>query len=492
MLSSADTASEQQKAKDTTMPVIPLNVVHPARPQARQQPFTLVVPLVRAALLLGAGGGFLLAAALTITSAINVPLGPWWTALAQAHGHLQLYGWALLLVMGVFLHVFPRLRGAPLAYPPAVRWIVIAQVASLLLRVVCQPLLTLNGAEIWRLGLMLSGVCELGALGLALGTLGLTVRLGPSLRARPALHGVLPLMGCAWVALGIAAITNLINVAQTTTGIIAPVGDNLNVALGLFGFLVPVALAMSAQFLPMYAGLTAFPQRPLWGITASYMVGLLLLLVGTAQSSAPLALVGSGMLLQGVAVVIFIVMCLQLMRQRGTVPAKVARLAPSPEQAASTLKNHIASERQNFGPFVGLIASAFLWALFGGALLMLDGISGLLGFAPIFAIDGIRHAFTVGFISLLICGIAPRVLSNFSGGRIQSPRLVWATLWLGNLAALFRAGSILGSPIFDQLGVGGAFLQNSLFGLSGPLGLALAICLAVNLWPTLQPARQQP
>ena len=32
-----------------------------------------------------------------------------------------------------------------------------------------------------------------------------------------------------------------------------------------------------------------------------------------------------------------------------------------------------------------------------------------------------------------------------------------------------------------------AFVDSLLFGLSGPLGLALAICLAVNLWPALFP-----
>jgi hypothetical protein len=64
---------------------------------------------------------------------------------------------------------------------------------------------------------------------------------------------------------------------------------------------------------------------------------------------------------------------------------------------------------------------------------------------------------------------------------------VTATLWLGNSAAILRVGSLLIAPLLDALGPSGAFVDSLLFGLSGPLGLALAICLAVNLWPALFP-----
>jgi uncharacterized protein involved in response to NO len=45
-----------------------------------QEPFPRAVPLLEAALLLGVGGGFILATILTLTYALAVPLGPWWTA----------------------------------------------------------------------------------------------------------------------------------------------------------------------------------------------------------------------------------------------------------------------------------------------------------------------------------------------------------------------------------------------------------------------------
>jgi len=81
----------------------------------KQEPFSRVALVLKTALLMGAGGGFLLATILTVAYAISVPLGAWWDALVQAHGHLQLYGWAGLFVLGIALHFLPRLRGTPLA-----------------------------------------------------------------------------------------------------------------------------------------------------------------------------------------------------------------------------------------------------------------------------------------------------------------------------------------------------------------------------------------
>ena len=114
--------------------------------------------------------------------------------------------------------------------------------------------------------------------------------------------------------------------------------------------------------------------------------------------------------------------------------------------------------------------------------------SGIAGFAEPIASDAIRHALTIGFVSLLICGIAPRMLPGFSGGTIRSATLVSATLWLGNLAAVLRVGSLLLAP---WLVIGSFNVGQVAFGCSGIVGLALALCLAWNLWPALRAPRGQ-
>ncbi len=132
---------------------------------------------------------------------------------------------------------------------------------------------------------------------------------------------------------------------------------------------------------------------------------------------------------------------------------------------------------------MGLVASAYLWAMLGALLLLVDGGSLLATGSELVAFDAVRHSFAIGFIALLICGIAPRMLPSFSGGKIVSPSLVSATLWLGNAAAVLRVGSLLFAPFF--VGTQGFAIDTFLFSLSGPLGLALTICLAINLWPAL-------
>jgi uncharacterized protein involved in response to NO len=447
-----------------------------------------VAPILAAALLLGAGGGFVLASILTLTLAFSLPLGLWWPAIAQAHGHLQLYGWAGLFVLGVACHFLPRLRGTPLAMPQLVPWLLGTLVTALLLRMFCQPLLTVMDSNTWRAGLILSGIGECVAFIGVVVLLGITARRGPALATRPAFTSTLPLMVGAFGSLGIASIVNLVNMLQavTSAGLVASTGDAINVTLGLLGFLVPMALAMSARSLPMYAGLEGFSNRILRPLAAIYFAGLLLICVGALFVPDANWLQSLGMILLGSALLFFIGEFLRLMRKRGRLPQKVTKLAPQPEVAAQLYKTQVSRERNAYGPFVALVASAYMWAMLGGVLLVSDGLALLVQGSPLFALDAMRHSLAVGFIALLICGIAPRMIPGFSGGTIASAHLVTATLWLGNIAAILRVGSLLVDPLLATYGTVGQTIDALAFGLSGPIGLALAICLAVNLWPALK------
>ena len=453
----------------------------------RQESFSRVAPVLGAALLIGASGGFVLAAVLTLTRAFRVPGGVWLQAMAQAHGHLQLYGWAGLFVLGVAFHFLPRLRGVGLAYAEWIPWLLATLVAGILLRGVSQPLLAASGASVWRVGLVASGLLELVAFGGLLAMVVTTALQGPPFSTRPALLKTLPFLIGVFASLGLAALSNFVNTLGATlalpVGLVPTTGDGINVTLGLLGFLVPMALTMSAQTLPMYAGLEPFPRQFFLPLALSYFGGLALALLGMLFGLGWLT--GVGTLLVGAVLILFVSLFMRLMMTRGKLPQRVAKLAPTPETAAYNYRRQVSTERTNYGPFVGLVASAYTWAILGGALLVIDGIAGAFGADAPFSPDAARHSLALGFIALLICGIAPRMVPGFSGGHILSAKLVTATLWLGNSAAILRVGSLLVAPLLDGLGSGGVWLDSLLFGLSGPLGLALAICLAVNLWPAL-------
>jgi uncharacterized protein involved in response to NO len=466
-----------------------MTITAPARPARRQEPFSRVAPVLGAALLIGASGGFVLATVLTLTRAFHVPTGVWWVALAQAHGHLQLYGWAGLFILGVAFHFLPRLRGAGLAYPQAIPWLLGTLVAGIVLRGIGQPLFAATGQGIWKIAMVTSGVVELVAFLGFLTIVIATAMQGPKLSTRPQLQKTLPFLVGIFASLGLAAIINLFNVSMASVvavaGVVPASDDALNVTLGLLGFLVPMALTMSAQTLPMYAGLEPFPRKLFWPLAIGYFGGLALALVGIGSGIGWLE--GLGTLLVGAVLLIFVGLFMRLMRARGKLPQRVAKLAPEPEAAEHHYRRQISSDRSAYGPFVALVASAYTWAIVGGALLVIDGIAGVLDLGAPFSLDAARHSLAIGFIALLICGIAPRMVPGFSGGHILSAKLVTATLWLGNSAAILRVGSLLIAPLLDALGPSGAFVDSLLFGLSGPLGLALAICLAVNLWPALFP-----
>ncbi len=470
---------------------------------AAQQPFALVTPLLRVALILGAAGGFVLASALSLSLALGAPLGAWWEALAQAHGRLQVYGWAGLFALGVAFHFLPRLRGAPLRWPRAVPWTLGALAAGLLLRAVSQPLLALSPeASFWRALFIASGALEALGLGAAVTLLVGTALQprAPALRKRLALWSIWPWLVCVVTCLGLGALINLVNVVMASSGIVLAAGDDASVLLGLFGFLTPLALAMSARALPLYAGLEALPKRALWPVAFVYGAGLALALVsdlialtgrGGLNTSVLLDRVyGLGLALMGLALVSFLALIGRMMSRRGHVPEQVSRLATEPAQIARNYTRHIADERARYGPYVALIGSAYAWAFLAGVLLILDGGALALGLSVPCTLDAARHSIAVGFIALLLAGVSVRMIPGFSGHDIASPRLVTALLWLGNSAALLRVGSLLAQPLLAAWGGAGATLDTALFGLSGPIGLTFAICLAWTLWPALPIERE--
>jgi len=444
-------------------------------------PFERTAPYLRAALLLGSGGGFALATLLTLAPLFYIPLGNWWPATVQTHGHLQLYGWAGLFVAGVALYFLPRLRGIPLVRPTLLPWILGAEVSGLILRFVSQPLLEMTGSILWKILLIISGVLEIYALPTIFLLLVQTARgKSETKQAVEGVRSVAPFVFGAFLGLALAAIINLVNCisAFNNGGLVSSIGDEVNITLGLFGFLVPIALAMSARMLPLYARIQPFPTRLLWMLAFTYFAGLLLWLAGILFSTSLFAAIcGLGLLLIGVVMLVFTGYFLYLMSHRTQLPSQVTAHAPNPELMAQRAQQRRREERQKYGPYVALIGSAYLWASLGAILMVIDGIAVLLFSTQLFSIDAIRHSFAVGFITLLICGISVRLVPGFSSKAIRSAGLVTTTLVLGNLAALLRVGSLLLIPVIPG--------SNILFALSGPTGLALVICLTVNLWPAL-------
>ena len=78
-----------------------------------------------------------------------------------------------------------------------------------------------------------------------------------------------------------------------------------------------------------------------------------------------------------------------------------------------------------------------------------------------------------------------RLLPGFVGRQqTASARLVWATLWLGNAAALLRVVPLLAPWLLGASAVPAPAVP-TLLALSGVLDVAAVACFGWNLWRTL-------
>jgi heme/copper-type cytochrome/quinol oxidase subunit 1 len=90
-------------------------------------------------------------------------------------------------------------------------------------------------------------------------------------------------------------------------------------------------------------------------------------------------------------------------------------------------------------------------------------------------------------VTLLIFGMGARLLPGFLGREhLASPRLVWATFWLGNAAALLRVGPLLVPWLLALAGGSAPPPATGLLALSGLLDTLAVAAFGWNLWRTFR------
>ena len=416
-------------------------------------------PFVAAAAALALTAGFGLGGGLFAVRAAGGSAGAWWVAAGQAHGHVQLFGWAGLTVLGVALHFLPRLRGAPLVGAALARPALALLVAGLVLRAVAQPLVAAaggGGGGADRAALVLSGVLELAGGSLVAGMLASTLLRAAPRHKGTALRPVLPLFIGGFAGLWLALAANLMGVltaAGSGSGLVAANWDGTTVDLALFAFLVPIAAAMSARTFPLYFQTRPANARLLAAGLGGTLLGTALRQGGTVGERAWAT--GSGELLQAVGL-LTLALAVGIFGPRRPLPRRPVRLW------RDSLQLHA--------------VAAWGWAVLAAGLLALSGAAALGAGVAAPPVDGVRHALGAGFVTLLILGVGGHLLPGFARRPLRSRGLTWATLAAGNLAALLRVG-----PLF-AVGGGTTGIPAALLGLAGVCGLVAVGLFAVNLW----------
>jgi len=379
----------------------------------------------------------------------------------NAHGQAQIFGWVGLFVMGFAYQAFPRFKHTSLAYPRVAWASLILMLSGILGRSVCEPLAgTLTGAGPVA---VVSSLVETVAVVLFIGVILATWRSSEKGLAHYDWY-ILSSLGwflvqaifeTAYLAATLAATDReqLIKLVATWQGALRDVQ--------IHGFALLMILGVSQRIFPNFYGLRA-PNGTVSLIAlgclnfavAGEVTGLVLMRVAGHAWAALWYL--SALLLAATVVVL-------------VASWRIFGRAAEPDRSLKFLR----------AAYVWLFVSlAMLVLLPEYQLVVLPRISpqseaAQLGFSHAYY-GAIRHAITVGFVSLMIVGVAAKVVPTLNGVDVKRLPGLWLPFLLLNAGCAMR---VTFQTLTDHTAA--AF---PLAGVSGVLEVAGLALWGVHLW----------
>jgi hypothetical protein len=405
-------------------------------PFSRAPEAEIYPPFLKGAILATLSGGATLGlVALTIAGlrgSLNTGLS-WWTPVIQAHGHVQVFGWVALFIMGVAYHVVPRFKATDLYRPDLARRTFWLMAGGLTARALAQPYTREAFAGVVGVA---GAAAELGAVLLFARIISRTIASSPAPRAG---YERYLLAGNFWFLLLAAAnLASMLQMAATGDPVIPA---HLNAALlhvQVVGFIGLWILGVSLRILPVFLGLRALGAgttlRVFWAVNVAVALEAVAELSGLAFLRVPAAL------LELAAVVAF-VLGLRIFRRPG----------PSPH----------ADPNPYYRKF---IVAAYAWLVFAAALLAFISVyDTAVAPLPRELTGSYRHAITVGFITAMIMGVASRIVPVFRGVPLQGVGRLDAAFWMLNAGCAIRVvfqgiAGFLGAP-FTLVSSTSAYLE---------------------------------
>jgi hypothetical protein len=378
----------------------------------------------------------------------------------NAHGHAQIFGWVGLFVMGFAYQAFPRFKHTSLRHP---RWAWASlglMLAGLVGRSVLEPV---AASAAWALGpVVAASVLEVAAIAIFIGVLASTWRgSGKPL----AVYDYYVVCSLFWFF--VQAVYEAVYVAATLS---VPAGELVPLVatwqaplrdLQIHGFALLMILGVSQRLFPNFYGFPAPSPRlslgALAGINGAVLgeaLGLVLMRLhhpvwAVLWYASVLALTGFTLALVG-----------------------SWRIFSSPEDSDRSLK---------------FLRAAYGWLFVSLAMLVLLPVYqyGLLpalapaspaaetGFSHAYY-GATRHAITVGFISLMIVGVAAKVVPTLNGLDVRALPGLWLPFGLINTGCLLRVAAQTATDFADS-----PFPFAGVSGLLEVTGLAV---WGVHLW----------
>ncbi|MFW6032831.1 MAG: DUF1858 domain-containing protein [Phycisphaeraceae bacterium] len=354
----------------------------------------------------------------------------------NAHGHAQIFGWVGLFIMGFAYQAFPRMWHTDLAAPRLAFVNFLAMLVGIAVRTAG---MTWPDAGGWTLPAAVGGgALEIAAVTIFAGQILLTFRRS----GKP----VEPYVGFIVAALCFLVAQAVFSLAHTWNTMTAATEEDLLWFVATYqaplrdvqihGLALLMILGVSLRMLPAIFGVGKTPSRRAWvglGLLLAAIVGETSLFI-TYRHTGNHALAGALLLPWlllpiGVGLVAW--------------PWKLWRPMPDGDRSAK------------------FVRAAYAWLAFSLAMLLALPIYQIVSTIPFsHAYYGaIRHAITVGFISMMIMGFAARVVPTLSG--IDTRRLtgLWGPFILINLGCFLRVSLQTGTDwhpaFFALVGVSG-------------------------------------
>ncbi|MCC6581725.1 MAG: DUF1858 domain-containing protein [Phycisphaeraceae bacterium] len=356
----------------------------------------------------------------------------------NAHGHAQIMGWVALFIMGFAYQAFPRMWHVDLPWPmlALVSWV------GMLLCIVARGVAMVAYSFNWAIPLHAVGV----AMEIAAVSLFLVIMLTALARSRQPFR---PYVAFALAALICLLLQSLYSGWHSHQLLTAPDRESLLRQIAVFqaplrdiqihGMATLMIFAVAIRMFPTLLGVREVSDRRAWiafGLMAPAValeVGLFLAYSFTGlRALAAMLLIPWLMLAIGATVVLL--------------PWRLWRPLPHP------------GRDDRSGKFIRV---AFAWMMLSFLMLLLLPIyQAISGIAFSHAYYGaIRHAITVGFISMMIVGMGAKVVATLRGIDAKQLPLLAVVFALLNLGCLLRVGLQIGTdwhPLFFRVvGVSG-------------------------------------
>ncbi len=412
-------------------------------------------PYIKSAIIVAVTLGFSTGTVMLFLPAFGRSTGQSWIAHLQAHGVAQIFGWAGLFLMGMAFHIVPRFRNGSIVFPWPQRIALALILLSILSRFIGQTVPSLVFDNVL---LVASGVGILISVGIFVVTIGAALRTGTTPHTAPEKW---LWMSLVWslVAAGLHLVT-VIDMATEGRQIASARPDGAFVHAGIVGFLANFIFGISLRSVSAFLALPPARLRlNLAGVIAmnsGIAVTTISLLFGL---DAWVMAVGAGLELAGFAA---FVNSLRLFARRD---------APRSYTLSA------------YGRYEWFLRTSYGWLLIGGGLQVWNAVGAVWPdmAPPSNLANPALHVVSLGFVTMIIMGMASRMIPLFEGSVLPAHRLMDAVFASLNASVALRLLFGIASTNASWKGLA----------VSGTLGTFAMICFAWIIWRTMQPGSRR-